>query len=107
MGLGPKNQFILVKTIKFSVLVPQKLSVESSINDEKTTKDEKSTFNGHSFSYHIVIALQNLTLKGNFASLMQKKFHCDTIEKGSVIKITSLQSQTLGGICAMMGEPLG
>ena len=102
MGLGLKNQFILVKTIKFSVLVPQKLSVESSINDEKTTKDEKSMFNGHSFSYHIVIALQNLTLKGNFASLMQK-LHCDTIEKGSVIKITSLQSQTLGGICAMMG----
>ena len=44
MGLGLKNQFILVKTIKFSVLVPQKLSVESSINDEKTKKrqnDEK------------------------------------------------------------------
>ena len=41
MGLGLKNQFILVKTIKFSVLVPQKSSVESSINDgknEKTTK---------------------------------------------------------------------
>ena len=44
MGLGLKNQFILVKTIKFSVLVPKKLSVESSINDEKTKKrqnDEK------------------------------------------------------------------
>ena len=53
MGLGLKNQFILVKTIKFSVLVPKKLSVESSINDEKTkkrknektTKRRKSTFN--------------------------------------------------------------
>ena len=44
MGLGLKNQFILAKTIKFSVLVQQKLSVESSINDEKTKKrqnDEK------------------------------------------------------------------
>ena len=34
MGLGLKNQFILVKTIDFSLLVPQKLSVESSINDD-------------------------------------------------------------------------
>ena len=36
-----------------------------------------------------------------------QKLHCDTIEKGSVIKITSLQSQTLGGICAMMGWTTG
>ena len=33
MGLGLKNQFILAKTIDFSLLVQQKLSVESSIND--------------------------------------------------------------------------
>ena len=47
MGLGPKNQFILVKTIKFSVLVPQKLSVESSTNKEKKPQNnEKSTFTG-------------------------------------------------------------
>ena len=34
MGLGVKNEFIVVKTIDFSLLVPQKLSVESSINDD-------------------------------------------------------------------------
>ena len=36
-----KNQFILVKIIDFSLLVPQKLSVESSINNEV---HQKSTF---------------------------------------------------------------
>ena len=41
MGLGVKNQFILAKTIDFSLLVQQKLSVESSINDEA---HQKSTF---------------------------------------------------------------
>ena len=34
MGLGVKNEFIVVKTIDFSLLVPQKSSVESSINDD-------------------------------------------------------------------------
>ena len=43
MGLGLKNQFILVKTIKFSVLVLKKLSVESSINDDV---HQKSMFKG-------------------------------------------------------------
>ena len=42
VGLGVKNQFILAKTIDFSLLVQQKLSVESSINDgvhqKKVTK---------------------------------------------------------------------
>ena len=33
MGLGVKNQLILVKTIDFSLLVPQKLAIESSINN--------------------------------------------------------------------------
>ena len=41
MGLGVKNEFIVVKTIDFSLLVPQKLSVESSFNDEV---HQKSTF---------------------------------------------------------------
>ena len=48
---GLKNQFILVKTIKFSVLVPQKSSVESSINDKKRQNDKKSTFNVHRKDY--------------------------------------------------------
>ena len=43
MRLGLKNQFTLVKTIDFSLLVPQKLSVDSSINDnvyqKKVSKD--------------------------------------------------------------------
>ena len=34
VGLGVKNQFILAKTIDFSLLVQQKSSVENSINDE-------------------------------------------------------------------------
>ena len=34
MGLKAKNQLILVKTIDFRPLVPQKLSVESSMNDD-------------------------------------------------------------------------
>ena len=34
MGLGLKIWLFLLKWIDFSVLVPQKLSVESSINDE-------------------------------------------------------------------------
>ena len=34
MGLGLKNQLFLLKWIDFSVLVPQKLSGESSINDD-------------------------------------------------------------------------
>ena len=38
VGLGVKNQFILAKTIDFSLPDQQKSSVESSINDEKTTK---------------------------------------------------------------------
>ena len=33
-GQGVKNQFILAKTIDFSLLVQQKSSVESSINDD-------------------------------------------------------------------------
>ena len=33
VGLGVKNQLILVKTIDFSLLVPQKLAIESSINN--------------------------------------------------------------------------
>ena len=37
-----KNQIILVNTIDFPLLVPQKLSVESSINDEVR---QKSKFN--------------------------------------------------------------
>ena len=41
VGLGVNNQFILAKTIDFSLLVQQKLSVESSINDEV---HQKSTF---------------------------------------------------------------
>ena len=68
MGLGLKNQFILVKTIKFSVLVPQKSSVESSINNEKTTKrrkDEKSTFN--------VSALLNLRYLRLLSTLLKCK----------------------------------
>ena len=40
-GQGVKNQFILAKTIDFSLLVQQKLSVESSINNEV---HQKSTF---------------------------------------------------------------
>ena len=43
MGLGVKNQFIFAKTIDFSLLVQQKLSVESSINDEA---HQKSTLGG-------------------------------------------------------------
>ena len=42
VGLGVKNQFILSKTIDFSLLVQQKSSVESSINNEV---HQKSTFN--------------------------------------------------------------
>ena len=42
VGLGVKNQFILAKTIDFSLLVQQKSSVESSINNEV---HQKSTFN--------------------------------------------------------------
>ena len=34
MGLGVKNQFIIAKTIDFSLLVQQKSSVESSINEK-------------------------------------------------------------------------
>ena len=34
VGLGVKNQLFLRKLIDFSLLVPQKLSVESSINDD-------------------------------------------------------------------------
>ena len=41
VGPGVKNQFILAKTIDFSLLVQQKSSVESSIIDEKTTKWRK------------------------------------------------------------------
>ena len=41
VALGVKNQFILVKAIAFSLLVPQKWSVESSINGEV---HQKSTF---------------------------------------------------------------
>ena len=44
VGLGVKNQFILAKTIDFSLLVQQKSSVESSINDEV---HQKSTFKEH------------------------------------------------------------
>ena len=44
MGLGLKNQFILVKTINFLVLVPQELSVESSINDDVYEKRVSSLF---------------------------------------------------------------
>ena len=43
VGLGVNNQFFLAKTIDFSLLVQQKLSVESSINDEV---HQKSTL-GH------------------------------------------------------------
>ena len=43
MGLGVKNQFILAKTIDFSLLVQQKSFVESSINDKV---HQKSTFIG-------------------------------------------------------------
>ena len=49
VGLGVKNQLIFVKTIDFSLLVPQKLSIESSINDEV---HQKSTF---STSYYLPI----------------------------------------------------
>ena len=38
MELGVKNQFILVKTIDFPLLVPQKSSVESSINNDMYQK---------------------------------------------------------------------
>ena len=41
VGLGVKNQLFLRKLIDFSLLVPQKLSVESSINNEVR---QKSTF---------------------------------------------------------------
>ena len=34
VGQGVKNQFILAKKIDFSLLVQQKLSVESSINED-------------------------------------------------------------------------
>ena len=34
VGLGVNNQFILAKIIDFSLLVPIKSSVESSINDD-------------------------------------------------------------------------
>ena len=34
VGLRARNQLILVKIIDFRPLVPQKLSVESSINDD-------------------------------------------------------------------------
>ena len=44
-----KNQIILVNTIDFPLLVPQKLSVESSINDEV---HQKSKFN-HIIHLHI------------------------------------------------------
>ena len=43
VGLGVKNQFILAKTIDFSLLVQQKSSVENSINDKV---HQKSTFKG-------------------------------------------------------------
>ena len=42
VGQGVKNQFILAKTIDFSLLVQQKSSVESSINNEV---HQKRTFN--------------------------------------------------------------
>ena len=44
VGLGVKNQLFLRKLIDFSLLVPQKLSVESSINNEVY---EKRVSNAH------------------------------------------------------------
>ena len=44
VGLGVENQLLLLKWIDFSLLVPQKLFVESSINDEV---HQKRTFNVH------------------------------------------------------------
>ena len=48
VALGVKNQFILVKAIAFSLLVPQKWSVESSINGEV---HQKSAFSQHKFCF--------------------------------------------------------
>ena len=42
MGLKAKNQLILVKTIDFKPLVPQKSSVESSMNDDIYQKKKVS-----------------------------------------------------------------
>ena len=42
VGLKAKNQLILVKTIDFRPLVPQKLSVESSKNDNVYRKKVSS-----------------------------------------------------------------
>ena len=58
-GQGVKNQFILAKTIDFSLLVQQKSSVESSINNEV---HQKSTFKVHTvftslraiFLFHLI-----------------------------------------------------
>ena len=49
VGLGVKNQFILAKTIVFSLLVQHKSSVESSINDEV---HQKSMFKVHTIILH-------------------------------------------------------
>ena len=51
--LGTQNQFILVKIIDFSLLVPQKLSVESSINNDV---HQKSMFKVSRSQQHVVIS---------------------------------------------------
>ena len=48
VGLGVKNQFILAKTIDFSLLVQQKSSVESSINEKV---HQKSTFRVYTLAF--------------------------------------------------------
>ena len=53
-----KNQFISVKTIDFPLKVPQKLSVESSINDEVR---QKSTFTEHTSEIGSLHILDEIT----------------------------------------------
>ena len=53
MGLKAKNQLILVKTIDFSLLVPQKSSVESSINDD--VYEKRVSKGATMFVYHYFV----------------------------------------------------
>ena len=77
MVLRAKKQLILVKIIDFTPLVPQKLSVESSIHDNiHQKKDSKYTYLWHQFKIKSKSPLKFETIESlsNFPQIKNK--HC-------------------------------
>ena len=59
VGLKAKNQLILVKTMDFKPLVPQKSSVESSMNDDVYQKKVSKVIRSITCFSYVLISIDH------------------------------------------------